>query len=228
MAQRLLVDSREPDFIKEKLADVSDIVFMEEGDYVWDSPLTGSWAIERKDVSDLVSSVFSGRLQDQLRRCSEIFKHVVLLIEGYYTQAANGEVQIKIKGGGVIHRKVQWAVLEDVLDELQMMGVFRVHTTSLLDTTHRIRRLMSISDTTTHSLMEMRPSKLEFGTKADDRLLIVSAFPGIGMKLAQVLLNQFGNVAVITSLFQNKHTILNDIPGLGPKKIEAVYKVLME
>ena len=231
MALSLLVDDREPEFLKDALKDIGVVMRISEdigGDYVWDSNISGTWAIERKSASDLVGSIVDSRLNDQIRNCLNHYNHTVLLVEGVYTKTDNGEIQIRVSGGGTIHRKLAWHVLEDCLEEYQMFGVMLARSSSLADTVQRIRRLIDISNKTEFPMLMRRKNTLDFGTKMDDRLYLMTAFPGIGIKLAQELLNQFRYPHIIMNLFEKNHELLKDIPGLGPKRIEAVRKVWME
>ncbi len=79
---RIIVDERErksgiPDLLKSVGINV-EIKTLPIGDYI----VAPETVIERKSLSDFVSSVFDGRLFDQCSRLKEHFQHPILLVEG--------------------------------------------------------------------------------------------------------------------------------------------------
>ena len=62
---------------------ICNLTEMPYGDYCW-LINTESEALERKYITDFVSSMFSGRLTKQLRGCIDEFKRVFLLVEGIW------------------------------------------------------------------------------------------------------------------------------------------------
>lgn len=80
----LLVDAREPSYLVALLRGEGLSVEVRElaaGDYRWQSPL-GEFGLERKTAHDLLASLESGRLDDELRRLVEDVACPVLLVEG--------------------------------------------------------------------------------------------------------------------------------------------------
>ena len=78
---RVLVDERErssgvPEALK-GLGVLVEYRMLDVGDYV-----APGYAFERKEVHDLVRSVFSGRVFDQARRLVEAYEHPILIVEG--------------------------------------------------------------------------------------------------------------------------------------------------
>ena len=79
---RIVVDEREkksgiPDLLKEIGINL-EIKTLPVGDYI----VAPETVVERKTISDLISSIFDGRLFDQCNRLKENYQFPILLIEG--------------------------------------------------------------------------------------------------------------------------------------------------
>ena len=79
---RIVVDEREkksgiPDLLKEIGINL-EIKTLPVGDYI----VAPETVVERKTISDLISSIFDGRLFDQCNRLKEHYQFPILLIEG--------------------------------------------------------------------------------------------------------------------------------------------------
>ncbi|MGI0007946.1 MAG: ERCC4 domain-containing protein, partial [Nitrosotalea sp.] len=79
---RMVIDERErksgiPDLIKQIGVKV-ETMNLPVGDYI----VAPETIVERKSVSDFISSVFDGRLFDQCSRLKEHFEHPAIIIEG--------------------------------------------------------------------------------------------------------------------------------------------------
>ena len=79
---RIVVDEREkksgiPDLLKSIGVNV-EMKMLPIGDYI----VAPETIVERKTISDLLSSIFDGRLFDQCSRLTEHYKHPILLVEG--------------------------------------------------------------------------------------------------------------------------------------------------
>jgi DNA excision repair protein ERCC-4 len=78
---RMVIDERErksgiPDLLKQIGVKV-EMMNLPVGDYI----IASETVVERKSVSDFISSVFDGRLFDQCNRLKEHFEHPAILIE---------------------------------------------------------------------------------------------------------------------------------------------------
>lgn len=85
----IIVDSREPEFIKRKLADIGldiKIQQLEVGDYIV-KVKNYEIAIERKEINDYLTSLEQGRLQRQLYLLSHYYPLSYLIIIGYISEA---------------------------------------------------------------------------------------------------------------------------------------------
>lgn len=85
---RIVVDERErksgiPDLLKAVGVNL-EVKTLPIGDYI----VAPETIVERKSVSDLISSIFDGRLFDQCDRLKENFAHPIILVEGDVNDSA--------------------------------------------------------------------------------------------------------------------------------------------
>jgi ERCC4-type nuclease len=93
-------------------------------------------AIERKQVSDMLGSFTSGRLNKQLYRLARDYTHPILLIEGEIKMTDTGKVKVKSRVTSWSHASVQmflWSV--------QRSGVNVLYTHDIAATADLVRIL---------------------------------------------------------------------------------------
>lgn len=197
-------DSREPNhpFEQEELPC---------GDYV----ITGtkdSVIIERKEWTDLISSMRSGSLYQQLRMCREQDDYrVVLLIEGSrsnalrYANAKNYEIRRFLSSFVAKSPDVNLVftrdfdetcdLVEDIDDWLNPDNEDRVHS---------VRPTEKVPE-------EKRPQ------------FIVEGLPSVGPQTADAILSEFDNVQQV---FTASKEDLQEVDGIGPKTAEKIREAI--
>lgn len=195
----IVADTREPDnnFEEEEL---------DCGDYVVTGP-DGGIILERKEWSDLVSSMRSGKLYQQLRMCREQDDYrVMLLVEGSRSNA--------IRYANSTHyemRRLLTSLLATAPD-IQMM-----FSQSYQETVGIVKDLDEwIGDDKKREHKIREAEKVPPGKRPQ---YIIEGLPSIGPKKAKKLLDHFGSArAVITASADE----LQEIDGIGPKTAQKI------
>jgi len=205
---RVYADYREkssgiPDLIREKGA----IVILDNltvGDYV----ISDEIAIERKSVEDLVSSVFDKRFFDQLSRLSEVYPKSFILIEGDTD---------KIRKITSRWKAINAALVSAIVD-FDLRVLYSNDRTESAEIIYKIAEKSSQVGKRSISLHE----KPKFENIRDMQLYVVEAFPQIGRKLAEKLLEKFGSIEKICNASVSD---LEKVLG-SRKKAEEIYKII--
>ena len=212
----ILVDSREPEIIAKAL-DCAQVVTLPHGDYQFWGYGGKCILIERKTVSDALSSLTQGRLQTQLREMltlEDTISH--LLIEGYWT--CTGDFNVRWNSG------VSGWKLSSFIGHLltfQHEGVRLVYSPNLDATIYLLKSLYDYYQKPEHSSINTRPKPLFEDSDEYRRILLLTSFPGVGEKLARAALEQHS----ILDILVNPH-ILEDVKGFGTKRIKAIERIL--
>ena len=205
---RVYADYREknsgiPSLIKEKGA----IVILDNlsvGDYV----ISDEIAIERKSVEDLVNSVFDKRFFDQLSRLSEAYPRSFILIEGDTE---------KIRRITSRWRAINSALVSAIVD-FDLRVLYSNDRTETAEIIYKIAERSTQENKRSISLHE----KPKFENIKDMQLYVIEAFPQIGRKLAEKLLEKFGNIEKICTA-----SVIDLEKALGSrKKAEEIYKII--
>ena len=93
MSKSLTIDFREPDSLKQLLADIGTVATLESGDYVWSTSSGMLVGIERKSITDLLSHIFT-TLPNQLVALQQAVDVPILLIEGIVTKSIAGHCRV--------------------------------------------------------------------------------------------------------------------------------------
>lgn len=195
----IVSDSREPDnnFTREEL---------DCGDYVITGPDDGI-IIERKEFTDLVSSMRSGKLYQQLRMCREQEDYrTVLLVEGSRSNA--------IRYANSTHYEMRRLL------------------TSLLATAPDIQMMFSQSYQETIGIVKDLDEWIGDDKKREHRIreaekvpagerprYIVEGLDSIGPSTAKKLLDHFGDVRSIMTAGRDE---LQEVSGIGPKTADKI------
>jgi len=206
---RIIVDKRErisgiPGFLRQEGIQVS-FRQLSVGDYV----LSDRCAVERKSASDFVSSMFSGRLFDQVQRLSGAYELPLIIIEGSFFDS------IQISG----KEKAIFGAIAKISVETPTKFLFtesREKTATLLSTLANHEQIF-------HGwspIVRRSPKQL---TEDEMKLFIVTSLPNIGSKLANRLLRSFGSVK---GIFNATSAELSRVEGIGRKKAHIVAKLI--
>ena len=173
------------------------------GDYI----VAPETIVERKSISDLVSSVFDGRLFDQCNRMKENFQFPIIIIEGN-----TDKIEELVENPFVFYGAVSSVAID-----------FKIPIISTPNASHTAKLLVSMcsrKDTTKGPFIK----KIR---KSDDvqkqQLSVLSSLPGVGEKIAIRMLEKFGTPLKV---FSASSTELSKISGLGGLRAKKIKKML--
>ena len=173
------------------------------GDYI----VAPETIVERKSISDLVSSVFDGRLFDQCNRMKENFQFPIIIIEG-----DTNEIEELIENPFVFYGAVSSVAID-----------FKIPIISTPNASHTAKLLVSMcsrKDVTKGPFIK----KIR---KSDDlqrqQLSVLSSLPGVGEKTAIRMLEKFGTPLKV---FSASSTELSKISSLGESRAKKIKKML--
>ena len=173
------------------------------GDYI----VAPETIVERKSISDLVSSVFDGRLFDQCNRMKENFQFPIIIIEGN-----TDKIEELVENPFVFYGAVSSVAID-----------FKIPIISTPNASHTAKLLVSMcsrKDTTKGPFIK----KIR---KSDDvqkqQLSVLSSLPGVGEKVAIRMLEKFGTPLKV---FSASSTELSKISGLGELRAKKIKKML--
>ena len=204
---RMVIDERErksgiPDLIKQIGVKV-ETMNLPVGDYI----VAPETIVERKSVSDFISSVFDGRLFDQCSRLKEHFEHPSIVIEG------NVDEIDKITENPLVFYGAMSSVVLD----------FKIPVIPTPNASHTAKLLISMcarqGAVKGPFLKKIRKS----GDLKQQQLSILCSLPGVGEKLATRMLEKFGS----TSNSLNASSVeLSKINGMGEARAQKIRKIL--
>jgi len=183
----ILVDSREPVAIFDNLIKfIPDTkrVTLPAGDYRFDTQ-SGLVLIERKEVSDLISSITSGHLSEQIREIAKVAKIAIILIEGSMTCTTDGNIRTTNRIW-----KQGWNSVWNYLMGCQMHGFVLDFSPNQLFT---IRRIVSLYDYFNKDKHESLTA-VTAPPGISRQVRVLSCFPGISGIRAQRLIEYFGSL----------------------------------
>ncbi|MGE0242580.1 MAG: ERCC4 domain-containing protein [Nitrososphaeraceae archaeon] len=224
MSFRIVVDERErnsrvPKFLIEDGAQI-DFARLSVGDYI----IAPEIAIERKTISDLINSIYDGRLFIQCSDLIQFYSKPILLIEGNilnlqfenFTEKQNDEIEITVE-----------KILQ-IYDALATVAlIFRIpiiHSPSANYTSKFLIILLNKAIKSGITINGPLIKRIKKGNHVQlQQLSILSSLPGVGDKLAIKLLKKFGTPsrAINASISE-----LSLIPGFGKARAEKVKKIL--
>lgn len=205
---KIIIDERErPSGIPWILARLGDnVVFklLDVGDYVVSEDLV----VERKTPSDLVRSLFDGRLFDQARRMVDSYGRALLLVQGspedlraftdrrasVYGSLARLLLDGEISIAYVADEEEAAYLIHSMAEKVQRRGSYPV--------VHRKPRLGSLEEW---------------------QLYIVQSLPHVGPKLASRLLRSFGSVLAVFSASPSE---LSRVEGISEWKAQEIVRIL--
>ena len=207
---RVVVDNRErssdvPRLLVELGMDVS-FAQLALGDYV----LSSDVAIERKGLKDFISSLYSGRLFKQISELTKTFKNSILLIEGDLSQIYLITPNVKSFFGALAHLILDSEVKIVFVEGPKESALFISSLAKRIATKRKTEKIPVIRKPLKES------SKLHEG-----QLYLISALPGIGIKLAHKLLSSF---LTPRAIFNASPSELAKVPGLGMVKAKKLYR----
>jgi len=170
------------------------------GDYI-----TKNTVIERKTISDFISSVINGRLLRQIEELKQ-FENKLLLIEGISEQEVYTDDEF-----GINSNAVRGFLLSVVLKHKIPM----IFTKNAEDTA----KFINILSKKKTKEIRLNPKKKTLNKK-EQLQFIIEGFPGIGPKKAKELLKKFGTIQNIIN------SPLEDLKEVLGKKSETILELI--
>ncbi|MFM7797078.1 MAG: ERCC4 domain-containing protein [Candidatus Nitrosotenuis sp.] len=206
---RIVVDEREkksgiPDLLRAVGINL-EIKTLPIGDYI----VASETIVERKSVSDLISSIFDGRLFDQCNRLKENYSNPIILMEGNVA-----EIEKIVENPLVFYGALATIAID-----------FKIPIIPTPSATHTAKMLISMCSRKDSS----RGPFLKKIKKSDDlsrqQLSVLCSLPGIGEKLASRMLVKFGspNKTLNASLAE-----LAKVEGLSEIRAKKIKQILEE
>lgn len=226
---KLLVDYRERSVLKlvEDICEDVVVTQLSVGDYLLISGSEGI-VVERKTINDLLTSIRSNRLWDQLLRMMKTekvagysLKRRILLIHGNYKKYfENLDYETD-------DLKTSWSQLMGAY-----MEILYVYNTPIIHVESDIafkafmkilikREFAGKNDKLPSAKWYMKPAKADLPIK-NRKKYILSALPHIGNQLASNLLDHFSTISDIA--FAQVED-LKKVPKIGKKRAELIYKM---
>ncbi|MFB0543321.1 MAG: ERCC4 domain-containing protein [Candidatus Bathyarchaeia archaeon] len=205
---KVIVDHRESSSVKEALRELGVEVSVEAitpGDYV----VGEDYAVERKTLSDLLSSIYQKRLFEQLRRLKEAYPQCCLIVEGDLEEGL-GLMENPLVFWGTL----SWAAVDCPLPILLT-----------LDQEQTAQLLFSLARRLQGEVEGPREAryKPKFHELRQQQLFAVQGLPGVGPKLAERLLEAFGSVR---GVFKASEEEVQKVEGFGKKRANEIVNLL--
>jgi len=149
------------------------------GDYL----ISEKIAIERKSLKDFSKSIFDGRLFDQISRLKEAYDIPVIIVEGDYTELPFVTENLNALRGALLSLAIDF-------------DIKIIHSINKEETAEYIALIakheMKKQGSSQYPLVKGKPPKIE--KIKDWQLYVLQSLPGIGIKSAEKLLNEFKNL----------------------------------
>ena len=195
---RLVVDEREkksriPDLLKAVGINV-EVKTLPVGDYI----VAPETIVERKTISDLISSVFDGRLFDQCNRLKDNYQFPILLIEGNLD-----EIEKLTENWLVFYGAISSIIIDFKIPIIPTPNAY--HTAKLLAS------MCSRKNVTKGPFIKKIKKSNDLQKQ---QLSVLCSLPGVGEKTAKKFLKEYGS---LENLLENT----SDLKGKIKEKIEA-------
>lgn len=204
---RIVVDEREkksgiPDLLKAVGINL-EIKTLPVGDYI----VAPETVVERKSISDLISSIFDGRLFDQCNRLKEHFAHPVLLMEGDVD-----EIEQIVENPFVFYGALASVAID-----------FKIPIIPTPNATHTAKLLVSMCSRKDASKGPFLKKIRKSDDLARQQLSVLCSLPGVGEKLAKRMLERFGSpVQTLNASVAD----LAKVDGLGEARAKKIKQTL--
>jgi len=201
------VDEREkksgiPDLLKE-IGISLEIKTLPVGDYI----VAPETVVERKTISDLISSIFDGRLFDQCNRLKENYQFPILLIEGDIN-----EIEKLTENPFVFYGAISSIVID-----------FKIPVIPTPSASHTSKLLISMCSRKDISSGPFIKKIRKSNNLQKQQLSMLCSLPGVGEKTAIRMLEKFGTPLKILN---SSVTELSKVGGLGEARASNIKKIL--
>lgn len=209
---RIVVDEREkgsevPSFLR-RMGVYLVFAQLGVGDYV----ISEKCAVERKEVRDFMSSIFSGRLFDQAGRLVELYSRSAIVVEGDF----------KGLESYLEKPKVFWGAVSSLIADY---GVSVVFTGDEEETAMLLYGLAKREQEEKALRRVVVKKRLPKKSLREQQLYVLQSLPGIGATLAERLLEKFGS---LRGVFTASPAELRLVKGMTWEKAEELHKLFNE
>jgi len=173
------------------------------GDYI----VAPETVVERKTISDLVSSIFDGRLFDQCNRLKEHYKFPILLIEGNID-----EIEELTENSFVFYGAISSIAID-----------FKIPVIHTPNASHTSKLLVSMCSRKDASKGPFIKKIRKSNDIQKQQLSMLCSLPGVGEKTAIRMLEKFGTPLRVLS---SSTTELSKVSGLGEARAKNIKKML--
>ena len=173
------------------------------GDYI----VAPETVVERKTISDLVSSVFDGRLFDQCNRLKEHYQFPILLIEGNID-----EIEELTENSLVFYGAISSIAID-----------FKIPVIHTPNASHTAKLLVSMCSRKDASKVPFIKKIRKSNDIQKQQLSMLCSLPGVGEKTAIRMLEKFGTPLRVLS---SSTTELSKVSGLGEARAKNIKKML--
>ena len=204
---RIVADEREkksgiPDLLKGTGINL-EIKTLPVGDYI----VAPETVVERKTISDLVSSIFDGRLFDQCHRLKEHYQFPILIIEGDID-----EIEELTENPLVFYGAISSIAID-----------FKIPVIPTPNATHTSKLLISMCSRKDASKGPFIKKIRKSNDLQKQQLSMLCSLPGVGEKTAVRMLEKFGTPLRVLS---SSIIELSKVSGLGEARAKNIKKVL--
>jgi len=204
---RIVVDEREkksgiPDLLKGTGINL-EIKTLPVGDYI----VAPETVVERKTISDLISSIFDGRLFDQCNRLKEHYQFPILLIEGDVN-----EIEELTENPFIFYGAISSVAID-----------FKIPVIPTPNASHTSKLLISMCSRNDSSKGPFIKKIRKSNDLQKQQLSMLCSLPGVGEKTAIRMLEKFGTPLRVLS---SSITELSKVSGLGNARAKNIKKVL--
>ena len=205
---RIVVDNREaasgiPEVLRKRGMYVQ-MRNLDVGDYV-----IGEYVVERKTVSDFISSLYGGRLFEQAQRISRSYKNYLLIVEGD-TQEMLADLQ---------NPKVYWGAMAAMV----MSFEFKVFFTLDREQTADLLQILISKHYVKAGALPLLVKKPRMASVKDWQLSLIESLPTIGPKYAEQLLRTFGSARKVLKASRVELAVKG---GIGSTRATRIQEIL--
>lgn len=208
ITNRVVADERErASTVPEELSKLNIRVYFSKlniGDYV----LSPEVAVERKSLSDLISSIYDSRIFYQASLLSSTYAKPYLLVEGDSKEVQNLTSNIKSYYGAIASVTLAY-------------GLRVLYTANPRESAIAIAELLKHVKSRPTQPLPRLPKKE--GSVAEKQLYLIASLPGIGRKLAERLLIKHGTPRKVMNLTLAEFSM---VPGIGWRRAERIVELL--
>tara|TARA_Y100000782_G_scaffold48055_1_gene53833 strand:+ start:174 stop:833 length:660 start_codon:yes stop_codon:yes gene_type:complete len=173
------------------------------GDYI----VAPETVVERKTISDLISSIFDGRLFDQCNRLKEHYQFPILLIEGDVD-----EIEELTENPFIFYGAISSVAID-----------FKIPVIPTPNASHTSKLLISMCSRNDSSKGPFIKKIRKSNDLQKQQLSMLCSLPGVGEKTAIRMLEKFGTPLRVLS---SSITELSKVSGLGNARAKNIKKVL--